>query len=64
MIFIIVHSNKEEKDPFSETNVDHNCSDFSSQHEAQLFFEANGGPDSDYHDLDRDKGGEACDWSP
>ena len=39
---------------------DKDCEDFSSQSEAQRFFEAEGGPDSDYHGLDRDQDGIAC----
>ncbi|OGH23821.1 MAG: hypothetical protein A2629_00045 [Candidatus Levybacteria bacterium RIFCSPHIGHO2_01_FULL_41_15] len=39
---------------------DRDCGDFSSQAEAQEFFEDEGGPDSDYHDLDRDSDGIAC----
>ena len=39
---------------------DKDCGDFSSQSEAQKFFEAEGGPSSDYHGLDRDKDGVAC----
>lgn len=36
---------------------DYDCSDFSSQWEAQEFFESEAG---DYHDLDRDGDGVAC----
>lgn len=43
-----------------ETTGDLDCSDFSSQAEAQDFFESEGGPDSDYHNLDRDSDGYAC----
>ena len=39
---------------------DYDCSDFSSQAEAQAFFEAEGGTAYDYHGLDRDKDGRAC----
>lgn len=39
---------------------DKDCADFKTQHEAQVFFEANGGPDSDPHNLDRDKDGKVC----
>jgi len=39
---------------------DKDCGDFSSQSEAQRFFEAEGGPSSDYHGLDRDSDGIAC----
>ncbi len=40
---------------------DRDCSDFSTQREAQRFFENEGGLDGDdYHGLDRDKDGVAC----
>lgn len=50
--------------PYSYTTIDHDCSDYSTQKEAQLFYEANGGPKSVPHDLDRDNDGMACDWNP
>jgi hypothetical protein len=34
--------------------------DFDTQEDAQLIYEANGGPDEDLHDLDRDGNGLAC----
>ena len=43
-----------------ESYGDYDCSDFSSQSEAQDFFESEGGPDSDYHNLDRDGDGYVC----
>ena len=39
---------------------DWNCGDFSSQAEAQAFYEGEGGPAIDPHDLDRDRDGVAC----
>lgn len=39
---------------------DKDCSDFSSQSEAQDFFEDQGGPDEDFHNLDRDGDGVVC----
>jgi hypothetical protein len=39
---------------------DHDCADFGTQSQAQDFFEENGGPDEDYHNLDRDGDGIAC----
>lgn len=39
---------------------DYDCSDFNSQREAQKFFESEGGPRNDYHNLDRDGDGIAC----
>lgn len=49
---------------YSYTSIDHNCGDFDTQEDAQLFYEANGGPEEDPHDLDRDNDGMACDWNP
>ncbi|GEM_PF-3024782 len=54
----------EYSNPYSSTYVDHDCSDFDTQKDAQLFFKANGGPYDDPHDLDRDGDGMACDWNP
>jgi len=53
-----------EQNPYTFTTVDHDCVDFDTQKDAQLFYEANGGPSSDPHDLDRDNDGMACDWNP
>ena len=39
---------------------DKDCADFKTQREAQLFFEADGGPTNDPHNLDRDKDGVVC----
>lgn len=39
---------------------DKDCADFSSQGEAQEFFEDQGGPDEDFHNLDRDGDGIVC----
>ncbi len=38
----------------------YNCPDFDTQAEAQEFFEAEGGPDEDPNNLDRDGDGIAC----
>jgi micrococcal nuclease len=43
---------------------DRDCSDFSSQREAQAFFEAEGGPGRDPHRLDGDGDGLACQSLP
>lgn len=43
---------------------DRNCGDFSSQVEAQAFFEAAGGPASDPHRLDSDDDGRVCESLP
>ncbi|MFP7296224.1 excalibur calcium-binding domain-containing protein [Neobacillus niacini] len=50
--------------PYTATDIDHDCSDFETGWEAQLFYIANGGPEYDPHDLDRDNDGQACDWNP
>ena len=48
----------------SNTNIknfnDKNCDDFASQREAQSFFEDQGGPAKDLHNLDRDGDGVVC----
>ena len=43
---------------------DKDCKDFRTQREAQLFFEANGGPSNDPHNLDRDGDGKVCESLP
>lgn len=50
--------------PYSYTSIDQDCDYFDTQEDAQLFYEANGGPVEDPHDLDRDNDGMACDWNP
>lgn len=50
---------------YSSGNLsDRDCSDFSTQSEAQRFFLAEGGPRSDPHRLDRDDDGEVCETLP
>lgn len=46
------------------TSGDYDCSDFSTQEEAQEFFESEGGPGDDYHNLDRDGDGVVCETLP
>lgn len=55
-------SNSEERS--YEQYGDYDCSDFSTQEEAQGFFESEGGPRTDYHSLDRDGDGVACETLP
>ncbi len=43
---------------------DKDCPDFSTQRQAQVFFEANGGPSKDPHNLDRDGDGRVCETLP
>lgn len=50
----------ETRTSLSTGGVDMDCGDFSTQAEAQEFFEENGGPSSDPHNLDRDGDGEVC----
>lgn len=45
---------------YDPNGPDRDCSDFSTQQEAQIFFEAAGGPYSDPHKLDSDGDGIAC----
>jgi len=52
---------EEERPP---STGDYDCSDFSTQEEAQEFFEDEGGPDDDPHNLDRDGDGVACETLP
>ena len=46
--------------PAATAEPDRDCSDFTEWREAQAFFEAQGGPQSDPHRLDRDGDGIAC----
>lgn len=48
----------------SERGGDRDCSNFSTQADAQHFFVAQGGPASDPHDLDGDGNGRACESLP
>ena len=40
------------------------CKKFSNKNAAQIFFLENGGPTNDYHNLDVDGDGFACNWDP
>jgi len=46
--------------PYDPSGPDRDCADFSSQEEAQAFYEAAGGPQEDPHRLDSDGNGIAC----
>lgn len=50
--------------PLPAVGTDRDCPDFSTQREAQRFFESQGGPASDPHNLDRDKDGVVCETLP
>ena len=43
-----------------EKGKDYDCPDFATREEVQKFFEDNGGPSNDFHTLDIDGDGEAC----
>src|SRR3990167_179739 len=47
----------EERAYLENSEVDYDCPDFGSQEEAQEFFEEQGGPSKDPHNLDRDGDG-------
>jgi hypothetical protein len=50
--------------PASAQFEDRDCSDFTTQEEAQVFFEQEGGPAEDPHNLDGDNDGRACETLP
>ncbi|WP_163537288.1 S-layer homology domain-containing protein [Gracilibacillus sp. YIM 98692] len=50
--------------PYDPNGPDVDCGDFDTHEEAQAFFEAAGGPESDPHRLDRDGNGIACESLP
>ncbi|MEA2574457.1 MAG: micrococcal nuclease [Chloroflexia bacterium] len=49
---------------YDPNGPDRDCGDFATQAEAQVFFEAAGGPGSDPHRLDGDHDGVACESLP
>ena len=49
---------------YDPSGPDRDCPDFETQEEAQVFYIAAGGPQSDPHRLDRDKDGVACEDLP
>lgn len=51
---------KEKSPTYDTSGPDRDCADFSSQEEAQAFFEATGGPESDSHRLDGEGDGLVC----
>lgn len=50
--------------PSTAMAADRDCSDFSSQRAAQIFFLKHGGPQRDPHRLDGDDDGVACEDNP
>ena len=67
VIYLYVSGNRSDN-PTTERSYqefgDYDCSDFSTHDEAKEFFESEGGPDADYHNLDRDGDGVACETLP
>ena len=49
---------------FLGTNTNTGCKKFSNKNEAQIFFLQNGGPKHDFHNIDVDGDGFACEWDP
>ncbi len=49
---------------FLGTNSNPGCKQFSNKNEAQIFFLQNGGPKNDFHNIDVDGDGFACEWDP
>ena len=64
IVFIGYSIFKNSKSSYNAKYRDYNCSDFTTQKEAQVFFESEGGPKEDYHNLDRDSDGVACESLP
>ncbi|MEK7612013.1 MAG: excalibur calcium-binding domain-containing protein [Patescibacteria group bacterium] len=56
----LINNDDPEVERSREEYGDYDCPDFNTQKEAQEFFEIEGGPDDDYHGLDRDNDGIAC----
>jgi hypothetical protein len=55
---------KRKKNKSSGVRRDYDCADFVTQQEAQNFFEQQGGPLKDPHNLDGDADGIACESLP
>ena len=55
---------KKKKGGSGSSGRDYDCDDFSTQKEAQKFFEKHGGPSKDPHRLDADRDGIACESLP
>jgi len=64
IVFIGYSIFRNSKSSYNTEGKDYNCSDFTTQKEAQVFFESEGGPTEDYHGLDRDGDGVACESLP
>ncbi|MDP3093607.1 MAG: excalibur calcium-binding domain-containing protein [bacterium] len=64
VIFVGYLISRNSKPSYNTEYGDYDCSDFSTQEEAQAFFIKNGGPNKDYHNLDKNKDGVACESLP
>ncbi len=49
---------------FISSNAGLGCKKFSNKNDAQIFFLENGGPKNDFHNIDPDGDGFACNWDP
>ena len=49
---------------FISSSIGSGCKKFSNRNAAQIFFLENGGPINDFHDMDVDGDGFACNWDP
>ena len=58
--YIRTDNSKETRLFLDSGEPDKDCNDFRTQREAQSFFEKNGGPLNDPHNLDRDGDGRVC----
>jgi len=62
--YIRTDNPKETRSFLDSGEADKDCGDFRTQREAQSFFEANGGPSKDPHNLDRDGDDRVCESLP
>ena len=60
----VVSNERDEPSSYICSTNAYNCGDFSTHAEAQAAYKACGGPQSDVHQLDRDKDGIACESLP
>lgn len=60
IVFIFNHSTGTGQEASCSCTVDLDCSDFATQSAAQACFEFCGGPNTDFHRLDSDGNGLAC----
>ena len=60
----VIEENAEDKSGYICSYNYYNCPNFETHAQAQLVYEACGGPKTDIHDLDRDNDGFACESLP